>query len=446
MTSLREQLKQGTKRVGIWGLGYLGFSSMAHFAGNGVSCIGTDPLEERVEDVNRGRTTIPNLDMWLGFDTQPLAQAGLMRATTDWKELVTEDVAVHLIAVPTEHMGEPYDEPLRDVMEKLVHYRQLSIEMSPLIIVESTLTPRKVDELVIPMLETGGLRVGHDVLVGVAPRRDWFISPEKTLQTLPRVIGGTTPETTALMAEVLGIVSDHILRASDHRHAELVKSVENAYRHMDIALANQLSLAYPGLDVREVLRLVGTKWNMETYYPSFGTGGYCIPLAPQYVLEGARRPDELSLLKVALEADRAQPFRVARSLVRRGVERVGILGFAYKGNLKVHTLTPTLPILGELWRAGVVAKVHDPYFTLEELRRYCDPSVETFPFPEGLREFDAILIVADHTHYRLTKPRQVLEHLTRCWLVLDNVGVWRDFPLNGIEYHVAGDRGWLGDV
>jgi nucleotide sugar dehydrogenase len=446
MTSLREQLKQGTRRVGIWGLGYLGFSSMAHFARDGVSCIGTDPLEERAEDVNRGRTTIPSLDMWLGFDTQPLAGAGLMRATTDWKELVAEDIAVHLVAVPTERMGEPYDEPLRDVVEKLVHYRQLSTDAPPLIVIESTVTPRKVDELVVPVLEAGGLRVGHDVLVGVAPRRDWFISPEKTLKTLPRIIGGTTPETTALMAEVLGIVTDHILKASDHRHAEMVKSVENAYRHMDIALATQLSLAYPDLDVREVLRLVGTKWNMETYYPSFGTGGYCIPLAPQYVIEGAVRPEELTLLKAALAVDREQPIRVARSLIRRDVGRVGVLGFAYKGDLKVHTLTPALPILRELWQAGVVAKVHDPYFTLEELRRYCDPSIETFPFPEGLREFDAVLIVADHTHYRLAKPRDILKNLTRCRLILDNVGVWRDLPLDGIEYRVAGNRGWLGDV
>lgn len=446
MISLKEQLRMGTRRVGIWGLGYLGFSSMAHFAREGVSCIGTDPLEERVEDVNRGRTAIPGLDMWLGFDTQPLAEAGLIRATMDWKELVAEDIAVHLVAVPTERMGEPYDEPLRDVVEKLVHYRHLSVDVPPLIVIESTLTPRKVDELVVPVLEKGGLRVGHDVLVGVAPRRDWFISPEKTLKTLPRIIGGTTPETTALMAEVLGIVSDHILQASDHRHAEIVKSVENAYRHMDIALANQLSLAYPDLDVREVLRLVGTKWNMETYYPSFGTGGYCIPLAPQYVIEGAVRPEELTLLKTALAVDREQPIRVAQSLIRRGVERVGILGFAYKGNLKVHTLTPTLPILRELWQAGVVAKVHDPYFTLEELRHYCDLSVETFPFPKGLAEFDAVVIVADHTHYRLPKPRDILKHLTRCRLILDNVGVWWDLPLDGIEYRVAGNRGWLSDV
>jgi len=445
MASLRDRLRNENRRIAIWGLGYLGFSSMAYFARNGIACIGTDPLEERIDDVNRGRTTIPNLAMWIGFETEPLARAGLMRATADWKELIGEDVAVHLVAVPTEHMGEPYDAPLRDVLEKIADGRRAP-GWRPLVIIESTLTPRKVDELVIPLFEREGLVVGRDVLVGVAPRRDWFISPEKTLQTLPRVIGGTTPETTELMADVLGLVSERILPASDHRHAAMVKSVENAYRHLDIALANQLSLAYPDLDLREVLKLAGTKWNMDTYHPSFGTGGYCIPLAPKYVLEGARHPDELSLLTLALRTDGEQPRRVARSLVARGAQRVGVLGLAYKGDLKVHTLTPTVPIVSELARAGVTAKVHDPHFDEAAIRRYCEAAAGTFAFPDGLREFDTVVIVANHLQYRSVRQAALREHLTRCRLILDNVGIWREFPLGGIEYHVAGDRRWLGDV
>jgi nucleotide sugar dehydrogenase len=445
MGSLRDDLRNGDRRLAIWGLGYLGFSSMAYFARSGVACIGTDTLEQRVDEVNGGRTTIPHLAMWLGFETDSLARSGLMRASVDWKELLAEDVAVHIVAVPTEHMGEPYDEPLRDVLEKLVYARRPS-GVPLVVIIESTLTPRKVDELVIPTLESEGLKVGRDVLVGVAPRRDWFISPEKTVQTLPRVVGGTTPETTELMADILGIVSEKILRATDHRHAAMVKSVENAYRHLDIALANQLSRAYPELDVREVLKLAGTKWNMDTYHPSFGTGGYCIPLAPKYVLEGATRPEELTLLRAAIETDNAQPHRVAESLIKRGVRKVGILGVSYKGDLKVHTLTPTLPIVRDLRKAGIVAKVHDPQFSTDELRRYVDPAVEVFDFPAGLAEFDCVLVVADHLEYRSARARDVRPDLTNCRLVLDNVGVWHDFPWNDIEYHVAGDRRWLGDV
>src|SRR3990170_3603836 len=243
------------------------------------------------------------MEYWLRFDTRALVQSGAIRATADWREAIHSDYAVHFLGVHTEKDGKPYFSLLEDVFHKLACFRSVETERPPLVIIESTLTPRTVDNIVIPLLEREGIRVGRDLLVGCAPRRDWFISPEKNLETLPRIFGGTTPETTTLMAEVLGIVCRDLRRATDHRHAEAVKSMENAYRHMEITLANQLALAYPDLDVHEVLRLVGTKWNIGTYHPGFGTGGYCIPLSSQYVIDGAVHPEALTLLSATLETD-----------------------------------------------------------------------------------------------------------------------------------------------
>ena len=98
------------------------------------------------------------------------------------------------------------------------------------------------------------------------------------------------------MIEVLSIVCEKLIPAPDHRHAEIVKSVENAFRHSEITLANQLSLAYPNLNMTEVLRLVGTKWNVGTFHPSFGSGGYCIPFSSN-TFEGAEKPEYLTILK-----------------------------------------------------------------------------------------------------------------------------------------------------
>ncbi|RLG57820.1 MAG: hypothetical protein DRN83_00805 [Hadesarchaea archaeon] len=439
--SIKEQLKSGEKKVGIWGLGYIGYSSMAHFAKNGVKCLGTDIVEEKVNAVNEGRIAIPNMEFWLGFDVKPLAEAGLMKATTDCKELINNDVPVQLICVPTEKGAEPYDGILIDVMEKLCGFKDVETDSPPLIIIESTITPDRVEKVVFPIMEKHGIKIGKDMLLGVAPRRDWFVSPEKTLKTLPRVVGGTTPETTDLMAQVLGIVCDTVLKARDHRHAALVKSVENAYRHLDITLANQLSLAYPDINMREVLELVGTKWNIGTYHPSFGTGGYCIPLAPQYVLTGAKNPDALTLLKAAIESDSKMPIKVAERLIKNGAKNVGILGLAYKGDLKVDVLSPTLKIAKELLKKGITVKVHDPYYTKDEIKRLT--GAETFDFPKGMDEFDAIIIVADHMQYRSIPAKEILSNLKNCKLILDNVGIWNDIEFRNIEYHVAGDGGWL---
>ena len=441
--ALKEELKTGKKIIGVWGLGYIGYSSMAYFARTGVNCLGTDVIQHRVDDVNHGRQTIPNMDFWLGFDVKPLAEAGLMKATLNWEELIDERVGTHLISVPTEKDGKPYHDILKDVITKLCKYKDIKAEHPPLAIIESTLTPNAMDDIVIPLVESHGLKVGEDILLGVAPRRDWFTSPDKNLEKIPRVVGGTTKETTDLIAKVLGIICINVLKAKDHRHAAIVKSIENAYRQLDITLANQLSLAYPDLDMTSILKQVGSKWNIGTYHPSFGTGGYCIPLAPQYVLEGAKHPEALTLLKESLDVDFKQHEKVTQSVIKRGAKKVGILGLTYTADLKVHVLSPAIPIARALMDAGIEVKVQDPYYTAEEIKNIVN--AETFKFPEGMREFDTILIVAPHMQYGYTNSSKVTENLKNCRLILDNMGVWRDieFP-EGIEYHEAGDEHWLG--
>lgn len=439
--SLREQLLNGNKAIGVWGLGFIGYSSMANFALAGVRCIGTDIDEHRVDCVNRGTVPVPNIEYWLGFDPKMLSMSRMMRATTEWADLISRDIAVHLICIPTEKGDKPHLDILQEVITKLARYKENG--STPLIIIESTLTPNTTDTLVVPALEKEGLQVGQDVLVGVAPRRDWFVSAEKNLKTLPRVAGGTTVETTELLIDVLGIVCNTVLPAKDHRHAELVKGIENAYRHVEITLANQLSAAYPDIDMRDVLRLVGTKWNLNTYQPSFGTGGYCIPLSSQYILAGAENPAELSILQAAVGTDRGLPAKVADAMITEGARRVGILGLAYKGDLKVHTLSPTLRIVERLKQHVDVVKVNDPYYSAEEIERIC--GVETFDFPNGLSEFDTVLVVADHRLYTSVNRSKILDNLTSCRRVLDNTGIWQDigFAGYGICYRLAGRANWI---
>jgi len=197
--------------------------------------------------------------------------------------------------------------------------------------------------------------------------------------------------------------------------------------------------------MREVLELVGTKWNIGTYHPSFGTGGYCIPLASQYVLSGTTSPDRLSILNSAIETDQNLPYLVAEVAVRKGAKKVGILGLAYKGDLKVHTLSPTIRIVSHLRQKGIEVKVHDPYYLSKEIEEIC--GAKTFHFPEDLGEFDTLLIVADHRDYQAVLRSQILTNLKNCKLILDNVGIWDDFNFSevGVEYHVAGTEYWLGE-
>lgn len=443
----REQLLQGTKKIGVWGVGHIGYSSMCHFAESGVQILGVDVDATKVALVNKGENPIFAMDYWLGFTPKYLFDAGRARATTNWEELISDDVLVHFVCIPTEREGKPYFDILEEVCRKLTKVQDYSPQTPPLVIIESTLAPNTADKVIIPIFEAAGLEVGKDILLGCAPRRDWFSTPDKSLRTLPRIMGGTTPETSRVMEAVLGIVCENLIPAPDHLHAEVVKSIENAYRHMEIALANELALAYPGLDVRTVLELVGTKWNVGTFNPSIGVGGYCIPLASYYVIQGATRPEYLTLLKTTIETSEAQPDRVADYLIGRGdVKSVGILGLSYTGNVKVSALSPTLTLTRRLTEAGISVAVNDPHFTPEEIHSIT--GVGTFDFPAGMEDFDTVIVVAGHREYEAATHSEVIKALPNARLVMDNAELWSDVDLEkyGIEYKLAGGPNWLGTM
>lgn len=440
---LRKRLLNGQNKVAVWGTGYIGFSTMANFAASGVACVGTDVSPEIVSSINRGQIPVANMEYWLGYDTRYLVESKMMSATTEWKKVTTEDFAVHMIAIPTEKGEKPWDGALEDVVNKIASSYK-SLPKPPVVIIESTLTPNKTDNLVIPIFQKYGIEVESDVILGVAPRRDWFISPEKNLKTLPRIVGGTTPKSTHEIMNILSVICDHLIAAPDHRHAEIVKSVENAFRHVEITLANQLSLAYPNLNMTEVLRLVGTKWNIGTFHPSFGTGGYCIPLSSKYVLEGAKEPDRLTILKDTVVADEALPVLIADRIADAGFAKVGILGLSYKGDLKVHILSPTLRISRRLIERGVAVKVNDPYYDVDEIKKITGTG--SFQFPAELVEFDCILIVAGHRRYKAISQEQLKTNLKNCRMVIDNLEeAWKDFDWDsmGIDYVIVGDKNWL---
>lgn len=416
---------------------------MANFAAAGVSCVGTDVSDAIVAMINEGKIPVPNMEYWLGYNTKYLVESHMISATTNWKQLLTEEFPVHMISIPTEKGEKPWDGALEDVITKIASNHK-RLPRPTVVIIESTLTPNKTDRLVIPIFKKHGVEVGKDLVLGVAPRRDWFISPEKNLRTLPRIAAGTTPESTREIINVLSIICNHLIPAPDHRHAEIVKSVENAFRHVEITLANQLSLAYPNLNMTEVLKLVGTKWNVGTFHPSFGTGGYCIPLSSKYVLEGAEEPENLTILEDTIRSDEKLPVIIADQIAQNGFSNVGILGLSYKGDLKVHILSPTLRISKRLMELGVNVKVNDPYFTEEEIRKLT--GTDTFAFPDDLTEFDCLLIVAGHRIYKAITESQLKNHLTKCRLIIDNIEeAWKEFDWDslGIRYVIAGDKNWL---
>ena len=434
----KKLLKSKKFKVAVWGTGYIGLSTMVYFAKKKIKCVGYDISKEKIKKINSGVLPLTDLKSWFGFDIKGLVKQKYLTATSNYKNLITEDFLVHFIAIPTEKDGKPYYKPLINVLSNIVKINHNS-KNPPLIIVESTLAPKVSDKKIIPYLKKNNLTVGKNILLSIAPRRDWFIEGGKNLENLDRVYGSTDKKSTLVTKNVLSIVCKKLHEASSYKVSEMVKSVENAYRHMDITLANQLSLAFPKDNIREVLKLVGTKWNLETFHPGIGAGGYCIPLSSRYILSQVKNTNKLSLLRETIKTDDSMSSSIASSIVKKGFKKIGILGLSYKGDLKVSVLSKVIPLVKSLVKKKLKVKLFDPYFSNKEI--YDAVKVKTFNFPKDLSNFDCLIVTVDHKQFKIRK--NILEkHIKSCKLIIDHDGAWKKYNLKN-NYHLTGDNGWI---
>ena len=431
-------LKSKKFKIAVWGTGYIGLSTMVYFAKKKIKCVGYDINKDKIKKINSGTLPLEDLKKWFGFDIKGLVKQNYLKATSNYKNLISEDFLVHFIAIPTERNGTPYYKPLMNVLNNISKIKK-DRKQTPLVIVESTLAPKVSDKKIIPFLKKKKLIIGKNILLSIAPRRDWFIEGGKNLENLDRVYGCTDKKSTKVTKDVLSIVCKKLHTASSYKVSEMVKSVENAYRHMDITLANQLSLAFPKDNIREVLKLVGTKWNLETFHPGIGAGGYCIPLSSRYILSQVKNISKLSLLRETIKTDDGMVKLIANSIAKKGLKNIGVLGLSYKGDLKVSVLSKVIPLIKHLIKKKLKVKLYDPYFSKKEI--YEAAKVKVFNFPKDLPNFDCLIISVNHKQFNIQK--KILEKYTKnCKLIIDHDGAWKKYNLKN-NYHLSGDDGWL---
>ena len=439
----KKNLLKNNNKIAVWGTGYIGLSTMMYFAKKGVTSIGFDIDLKKVKQINKGLLPISELKSWFGFKIKPFIKKKKISATSNLNDLFDRKISTHFIAIPTEKDGKPYFKILFKVLKNIVNIiKNRPSKEKIIVIIESTLTPKFSEKKIIPFFKSKNIFPGKDFIFAVAPRRDWFVEGTKSLENLDRVFGSTDKISSKYVKSILSIVCKKLHEASSHRVSEMVKSIENAYRHVEITLANQLSLAYPKENMREVLKLVGTKWNIGTFYPGFGSGGYCIPLSSQYVLQNVNKSKDLTLLRETIKTDKNINLLIARSLVKKKFKRVGVLGLSYKGNLKVSILSPIIPFVKELKKHKMNVKVFDPYYSKKEIHEILQ--VKSFRFPQDLKQFDCLILAVDHDIFK-KNTNLIFKNLNKVSFILDNNGVWENFKnkLKKHNYHVSGNTGWI---
>ena len=436
--NIKKALLSNKTKIAVWGAGYIGLSSMVYFASKGVICKAYDVDKYKVNMINKGKLTIPELKDWFNIDIKELSKKKFLSATSNYSDIITPDYQIHLVAIPTEKNGKPYFDILFDVLKKISIL--IKKKKKPIIIVESTLTPKFTNKFILPFLKKLGAN-NNDYILGIAPRRDWFVANTKTIENLDRVVGAKNLEEGMLIKSILSIVCRKIHVASTYSVSEMVKSIENAFRHMEITLANQLSLAYKDYNMREVLKLVGTKWNIGTYFPGFGTGGYCIPLSSQYVLREVQDKNKLTLLRETIKTDNDINISIAKSVIKKKVKSVAVLGLSYKGNLKVDILSPTIPFVKYLNKKKVKVDLFDPFYSKKEIKD--KTGLNSFNYPIDLVKYDCVVICVDHEFFKKDFNR-TKKYLTNCKFILDNMAVWENYDIPAhINYKISGEKNWI---
>lgn len=423
--TLEEKIRSGTARICVVGIGYVGLPLAVSYARKGFPTVGLDVSEERVNSLNRGESYIGDVT---DEELAPLVQDGLLSATTDYGAVADADVI--FICVPT-----PFD---RRKTPDLKYVRQASegiaarMRRGQLIILQSTTYPGTTEEVVLPILESSGLRAGEDFHLAFSPER---INPgdrEHTVENTPKVVGGITPRCTELAALMLSRLGAPVHRVSSPRVAEMTKLLENIFRSVNIALVNELALLCERMqiDFWEVIEAASTKpFGFMPFYPGPGVGGHCIPVDPLYLAWKAREFDfNTRFIELAAEVNENMPYHVV-GLVCEALNSVGkpvqgsrilVLGVAFKKDVDDPRNSPAERVIELLLRKGALIEYNDPYVPRFRVGNdaFLSGKVEltSRPLTESLlREADCVLILAAHSPYDF---RWIVENSS---LVVDTV-------------------------
>ncbi|MCL4319349.1 MAG: nucleotide sugar dehydrogenase, partial [Firmicutes bacterium] len=315
------------------------------------------------------------------------------------------DVLLICVPTPLNQHQEPDLSYVINVTSKLTSI----VRKGQLIILESTTYPGTTRDVLRPILESTGLRVGEDIFLAFSPERVDPGNPRFQTHNIPKVVGGITKRCTELAALFYSQALEHVHLVSSPEVAEMTKVFENTYRAVNIALVNELAMlcGRMGLDVWEVIDAAATKpFGIQTFYPGPGVGGHCIPLDPYYLAWKAREYDFLTrFIELAGEINRSMPRYVVQKLQsllnddHKSIKgsRILLLGIAYKGNSNDDRESPALQIFTLLEKYGAEVMYHDPFIAAVRPQTSFPRSVCSVPYTTDiLKAVDAVVITTDH--------------------------------------------------
>lgn len=420
-----------TKKLCVVGLGYIGLPTAVMFANHGLYVHGVDVNEKAVELIKNKQLHIE--ENGLQERLESAVDNGHFTVGT-----TAEEADIFIIAVPS-----PINEDktanlnyVREATKSIVPY----VRKGNLVILESTVPPRTVEDVMLPVLKETGLELGSELFVSHSPER---VIPGKVFEELvnnDRIVGGINEESSRLTVELYKIFVKGNIHVTDATTAEMVKVIENTYRDVNIAFANELAKISEkiGVNAWEAIKLANYHPRVNIHLPGPGVGGHCIAVDPWFLTE--LQPELAKIISLSRQTNDSMPEYTAlktKSLLdEKGIQhgRVAVLGLAFKGNIDDMRESPSTDVLHHLEKLGVDYTAFDPHIKENKIER------QTQSLDEAVTHADVILILTDHNEFKELLPSAVENHM-RTKIIFDTKNcIQRDqWKAAGFDVVLLGD-------
>ncbi|TVT28879.1 nucleotide sugar dehydrogenase [Salinicoccus cyprini] len=371
------------------GLGYIGLPTSIMFAKHDVQVLGVDIKQEAVDSLNNGQIHIeePGLQEAL----EEVIEKGTFKAST-----TPEEADAYIIAVPTPNKDDEFKSCDISIVMSGVKSIVPLLKKGDTVIVESTIAPRTMDDHVAPYLEEQGFKIGEDIFVVHCPER---VLPGQIMHELiynNRIVGGMTPACVEAGKKVYGTFVKGEMIETNAKTAEMSKLMENTYRDVNIALANELAKICNELDinVHEVIEMANKHPRVNLHTPGPGVGGHCLAVDPYFII--AEAPEKSQLIKLARDINVSMPQYVVdytkEILSKMDSDKVTVFGLTYKGDVDDIRESPAFDIY-ELLRKeeGLEVVAYDPHVKLDWVEKDVNKAVE---------DSSLVLVLSDHSEFR----------------------------------------------
>ena len=406
MNALKSRLENRNATSAVIGLGYVGLPLAMEMAAAGFNVIGIDLDHGKIATLKQGRSYIQDVRDKTISDA---LHSGKFTPTFDFSALKDADTVSICVPTPLSKSRDP------DISFILSATEEIRKHLHPgqLIVLESTTYPGTTDELIVPELETSGLKVGSDFCVAFSPERIDPGNVSFNTRNTPKIVGGITPECTEIARLFYSQFIERVVPVSSTKCAEMVKLLENTFRSVNIGMVNELAMMCDllGVDVYEVIDAAATKpFGFSPFYPGPGLGGHCIPIDPHYLAWKLKALNfQARFIGLAAEINGMMPTVVA-NMTSDGLNRscksirgskILIMGVAYKKNVSDCRESPALDVMRLLTDKGANLSYNDPFVPSLRLGGSVLKSVEATP--ADIAKYDCVILLTDHSDYDIRK-------------------------------------------